>query len=102
MTPSRIWLALGWAGFLLLPWYAIDDGFFALSWMSAYPDAATAPGLVQAIAFGRPWLLPLLLPLVLASAAAGKRPTLLVAAGALGIALTALEGFAIIHNGWGF
>jgi len=102
MTPSRIWLALAWAGFLVLPWYAIEDGFFALSWLADYPDAATGPALLQGLAYGRPWLLPLLLPLALASAGGEKRPNLLIAAGALAMALTAIEGFAIIHNGWGF
>jgi iron(III) transport system permease protein len=101
MTATRAWLALAWAGFLLLPWYAVEDGLFSPSWLAAYPDAATAPALLQGLAFGRPWLLPLLLPLALASVA-GKRPNLLIAAGALGIAFTLVEGFAIIHSGWGF
>ncbi len=102
MTPTRCWLALAWAGFLLLPWYALEDGFFTLAWLGAYPDAASAPAPLQGIAFGRPWLLSLLLPLIIASLAGPKRPTLLLAAATLGIALTTIEGFAIIHRGWGF
>jgi iron(III) transport system permease protein len=102
MTPTRLWLALAWAGFLLLPWYAIEDGLFGFRWLTDYPDAATASALLQGFAFARPWLLPLLLPLILASIAGVKRPRLLVAAGTLGIALTAIQGFAIIHSGWGF
>src|SRR5258707_355816 len=100
MTPTRGWLALAWAGFFLLPWYALEDGFFTLAWLSEYPAATTAPALLQGVAFGRPWLLSLLLPLTIASIAGEKRPTFLIAAATLGIALTAIQGFGIIHRGW--
>src|SRR5438445_6037277 len=102
MTPTRYWLALAWAGFLLLPWYALEDGFFAFAWVGNYPDTASAPALLQGVAFGRPWLLSLLLPLIIASIAREMRPALIITAATLGIALTAIQGFGIIHHGWGF
>jgi hypothetical protein len=44
-----VWLAVGWAALLVLPWYGLDDGLS--------PPALFA---------GRLWLLPLGLPLLLA------------------------------------
>lgn len=103
MRAARSWLALAWAGFLMLPWYALEDAGFGTDWRLF--DAASAPGLLQGVVHGRPWLMALLLPLALAShALAGRKPhdAQLAVAGALGLALTAIEGFAISHRGWGF
>ena len=82
-----VWLAAGWAGLLILPWYGLDDGIS--------PPALFA---------GRPWLLPLALPLLLAVAASpGRvRPRLFVAAGTAGLMWQAAEGFLIIHRGWAY
>jgi iron(III) transport system permease protein len=94
------WVAAGWAGFLLLPWYKVEGGFFAFDWFARPTDAA--PAVLFALA-GKPWLAPLALPLVWASWLAVRRDTrLTAAAGALGLILLAVQGFAIIHSGWGF
>ncbi len=38
------WLALGWAGFAVLPWYAIEDGFWSFGWVAeAFVDRDYAP-----------------------------------------------------------
>ena len=37
--PVLFWLAVGAAGFLFVPWYALQDSVFALGWV---PDVATA------------------------------------------------------------
>ena len=39
------WIAVGWAGFLLLPWYGVEDGFFSFQWLfDGYPfDEDYAP-----------------------------------------------------------
>ena len=81
------WLAAGWAGLLVLPWYGLDDGF---SSPALFADA--------------PWLLPLALPLVLATwASIGlTRPHALVAAGISGLTWLAAQGLLIIHRGWAF
>ena len=49
------WLAVGWFGFLFLPWNAIGgQGFLAFNWVAAYPlDARVAPAAVQLVYQGR-------------------------------------------------
>lgn len=101
------WLGLAWLAFALLPWYGLPgEGWLDPGWLRRYPDDATAPALLQGIRHGRPWLLlsalPLLLPFL-----AWRRPredpraaTVLVAAGAGGLAWVALQGLAIGHRGW--
>ena len=39
------WIIAGWVGFLVLPWYGIEDGFFAFDWLiDGYPlDEDYAP-----------------------------------------------------------
>ncbi len=53
------WLALGAAGFLLAPWYALQDTIFGLGWLRDYFGKDNAPAIVQALRLGRPWLLPI-------------------------------------------
>jgi iron(III) transport system permease protein len=95
MTPAATgWLVLGWLGFAALPWYGLPSG----------------PALWEAIARGRLWLLPLAMPLAL-PLAAWRRPrgdagagAVLVAAGALGLAWIAVQGFGGPRQdamGWG-
>ncbi|MBI4183958.1 MAG: iron ABC transporter permease [Proteobacteria bacterium] len=104
---AALWLAVGWVGYALLPWYAIDGGFWGFDWFSGYPaELASAPGLLAGLTQGRIWLLPIALPLlapVLVLRAERSDPRLaavLVAAGALGFGYTLLQGFAIGLNGW--
>ena len=80
-----VWLAAGWAGLIVMPWYGLDDG--------------VSPA---ALFTGHPWLLPLALPLLLATGASfrGTRPRALVAAGITGLAWLAGQGLLIIHRGW--
>ncbi len=102
----RLWLALGWAAALILPWYAIDASFWDFQWLAKFPDAATGPLLLQAASHGRWWLWPILLgllagiPALLLHRDDPRLPYLLIAAGAAGLALMAAEGFAIDHRGW--
>ena len=85
---TRLWLALGFAGLLLLPWYGLEHPLRAVTGMQ--PEAL--PALFQ----GRVWLLPLLIPLLIA---VPGRPHWLVAAGALGLAWMCVQGLAIGHRG---
>ncbi len=103
------WLALGWAGFAVLPWYAIEDGFWSFGWVAeAFADRDYAPALLQWLDFERPWLAPAGLALLLPLAVIRRRRTdplfawLLIASGALGLAYTLLQGFAIGIAGWEF
>jgi iron(III) transport system permease protein len=82
-----VWLAIGWAGLLVIPWYGLDAG--------------TSP---PALFAGNRWLLPLALPLLLATwASRGRtRPRALVAAGTAGLVWLAAEGLLIGQHGWAF
>ncbi|MER9004678.1 MULTISPECIES: iron ABC transporter permease [unclassified Mesorhizobium] len=89
-----------WASFVLLPWYKVEGGFLSFDWLAQPTDAT--PAIILALG-GRPWLLPLVLPLLLASwLVARNKPKSLAIAGAAGLLWLAIEGFSIIHSGWGF
>ena len=93
------WLLLGCAGFVLLPWYKVEGGFFSFDWFSRPAEAAPA----MLLSGQRPWLLPLALPLLLAGWRLWQgRLRGLGVAGGLGLAWLVAEGFSIIHSGWGF
>src|SRR4029453_8328082 len=100
-----IWLVLGWFGFAVLPWHLPAEAAGLLDWLVGYsaegPRAALGLGLA-----GRWWLLPTGLPLVVATWPFVRKQTrersshTLVASGLAGLALIALQGFAIGLNGW--
>ncbi|UCI12957.1 MULTISPECIES: iron ABC transporter permease [unclassified Mesorhizobium] len=94
------WLALAWASFIVLPWYKVEGGLLSFDWLARPAEAA--PAILLSLN-GRLWLLPLILPLLLASWLVARRnlPGLAVA-GAAGLAWLVIEGFSIIHSGWGF
>ncbi|NJM92138.1 MAG: iron ABC transporter permease, partial [Rhodospirillaceae bacterium] len=58
-------LIAGAVGLVLLPWYALESGFWGFAWLAAYPDASAAPALLQAAWHDRGWLWPLFLALAL-------------------------------------
>ncbi|MCA0004114.1 MULTISPECIES: ABC transporter permease [unclassified Mesorhizobium] len=94
------WLALAWASFIVLPWYQVEGGLLSFDWLARPAEAA--PAILLSLN-GRLWLLPLVLPLLLASWLVARRNLPgLAAAGAAGLAWLAVEGFSIIHSGWGF
>ncbi|WJI73353.1 MULTISPECIES: iron ABC transporter permease [unclassified Mesorhizobium] len=94
------WVMAAWASFVLLPWYKVEGGFLSFDWLAQPADAT--PVIMLALG-GRPWLLPLVLPLLLASwLVARNNPKSLAVAGAAGLLWLAIEGFSIIHSGWGF
>ena len=104
-----LWLAAGWLGFAVLPWYAIEGGFWAFEWLlEGYPlDPDSAPALVQ-VFLGKPWLAPLALCLLAPLGIAGRTKAdprfapLLLAAGGGGLAYFFLQAFAIGLGGWEF
>jgi iron(III) transport system permease protein len=67
----RAWLALGAAALLLLPWYVAPDTPWLDLIAGLFSDAPAAGGLMQALAFGRAWLL--VVPVGFAVAALGLR-----------------------------
>jgi iron(III) transport system permease protein len=99
MTRTAVgWLALGWLGFAVLPWYGLERGGLG--------DLGTGAGLWLALAGGRPWLLPLVVPLALAWLARRwprgdpRVADVLLAAGALGLGWMAAQGLAVGLRGW--
>ncbi|MFZ1681961.1 MAG: iron ABC transporter permease [Rhizobiaceae bacterium] len=107
---ALLWLAAGWIGFAVLPWYALQDGIFDLSWITdGYPFSDdSAPALFHVLSGRKLWLAPfgllLLAPLVLW----GRRKEdplfarVLIAVGLAGLAWFLAQGFAIGLRGWSF
>ncbi|ROZ64109.1 iron ABC transporter permease [Ramlibacter sp. WS9] len=101
----RLWLAVGGFGFIALPWYSAPQAPWLELFAGLLSDAQGGNGLVQAVLFGRWWLL--LAPLGLACAALalqmppGRRQgNVLLACGALVALGLALTGLAIRDKGW--
>nr|WP_307639132.1 iron ABC transporter permease [Variovorax paradoxus] len=101
------WVALGFAAYFVLPWYAIQDS----TWYEAIPQvfgqAEGANGLMQAATQGRSWLFVGLAGLAMcavgASLPAGRaQGRWLLAGGAIGAIGLAITGFAIGARGWSF
>ncbi|MDH3452801.1 MAG: iron ABC transporter permease, partial [Gammaproteobacteria bacterium] len=102
-----MWLAMGWLGFAGLPWYAIEDGFWSLAWLGDFfSDRDYAPAVLQALAYDKPWLLPIALALMAPLAVWRRSRTdplyagVLIASGVFGLAYSMAQGFAIGIGGW--
>jgi iron(III) transport system permease protein len=101
------WVALGFAAYLLLPWYAIQDA----TWYEAVPQvfgqAEGANGLMQAATQGRGWLFIGLAGLFMCAVGAWLPPgraqgRWLLAGGAIGAIGLSVAGFTIGARGWSF
>jgi iron(III) transport system permease protein len=101
----RVWVALGFAAYLLLPWYAIQDA----TWYEAVPQvfgrAEGANGLMQALTQGRGWLFIGLAGLAMCAIGAWRpagraQGRWLLAGGAIGAFGLAIAGFTIGARGW--
>src|SRR5207244_3007006 len=96
---------LGLAGYLLFPWYALQDGNGLLAMSGVFGAAETANGVMQATSYGRVWLWLGLAGLVVAGFAATRTPgkaqgALLIAGGLFGTLGLGLSGFLIGAKGW--
>jgi iron(III) transport system permease protein len=105
--PVWVWLALGLAGYVALPWYAQQDANGLTVLGQVFSQAQTGSGLMQAAAFGRPWLWLALLGLAIAGFGAllpaGRRQGgLLVLGGGFGLVSLLVSAFAIGARGWAF
>jgi iron(III) transport system permease protein len=101
------WVAVGFAAYLLFPWYALQDGNGLLAVASAWSAPETGNGLLQATRFGKPWLWCGIAGLLVCAVAAGMAPgrrqgAVLVAGGLGGAAVLLAAGFAIGAKGWSF
>ena len=104
---ARLWLAVGFAAYLLVPWYALQDSAWYLVLHQVWGDPLSANGLVQALAHQRPWLLTGLAGLALATVGVVLPPgrqqgNWLLAGGLLGGLGLLVSGFAIGARGWAF
>jgi iron(III) transport system permease protein len=106
--PVFFWLAVGAAGLLLVPWYALQGSVFALGWVPQVATKEAAPALLQVFLHGKWWLAPLGALLgagtALAVLATDRTPraNALIAVGAAGFLYLLLQGFAIGPSGWYF
>jgi iron(III) transport system permease protein len=101
------WVALGFAAYLLWPWYALQDANGLLAMHRVFGGDDTANGLMQLGAFGRGWLAIGLAGLVVCAVAASMQAgraqgTLLLAGGGLGAVGLLASGFLIGAKGWSF
>jgi iron(III) transport system permease protein len=103
-----LWTTVGLVGFCLLPWYAVDGGFWSFAWLlEGWPlDDDVAPALFLVLQGEKPWLAPMGLVL-LGPLLTWRRDKpdpvfgrLLAVAGALGLAWLLAQGFAIGLRGW--
>ena len=99
MKPAKknvpITLAIGLFGFVVLPWYALEESLFAIEWLPFYPfDPELAPAWLQAIEYDRPWLWGVLPFLAVPSFRLRCAKTLL-ACGVLGLGYLLVQGYAI-------
>ncbi|MEX3011705.1 ABC transporter permease [Hoeflea sp. TYP-13] len=105
-----MWLIVGWAGFCLVPWYGVEDGFFGFEWLSwGYLfDTDTAPALFLVLQGEKLWLAPLILFLAGPFFSFGRSrddpayAKILIICGALGFGWLIAQGFAIGIRGWQF
>jgi iron(III) transport system permease protein len=110
LSPTRAiaaWLALGLAGFALLPWYYLQSASLWQALPRVFGGAETASGLAQAALHGRPWLWLALAGLALAALAlrapAGVAQGRWLTGGAVvGLAGLVASGFAIGARGWSY
>jgi iron(III) transport system permease protein len=103
------WLALGFSGFVFLPWYALQDGLESFGWVfGLYENEQAAAGLAQVARYGRPWLGGCGLALLFCCAATymassrAKLADLLLVGGGGGVLFWLLQAFAIGPTGWSF
>lgn len=106
-APVLAWAALGLIAFVMMPWYAQQDGNGLAMLHRVFADEGAGNGLMQAARYGRPWLWLGLIGLALAVAASMQQPgrtqgMLLLAAGAVGAGGLTISGFVIGAKGWSF
>jgi iron(III) transport system permease protein len=101
-----IWLLVGWAGFVALPWYLADGALLSWSALAQWPVGQGGSALFLGLLDGKPWLLPTGLALAAATLPAVVRlgdqvaARLLIWAGIGGLVWILLQGFSIDHRGW--
>jgi iron(III) transport system permease protein len=101
------WIAAGWVGFALLPWYGVE-GFLTFRWLlDGWPwEVDYAPALVMLAMGEKLWLAPLLPALLAPLFVINRRKSdpvfarVLIAAGAFGFAWLIAQGLGIGLRGY--
>jgi iron(III) transport system permease protein len=110
-SPALIfWIVAGWVGYLLLPWYGVEDGFLSFVWLvEGYPfDEDFAPAAFLIGQGEKVWLAPLLLPLAAPLFVLGRKKSdplyakILILSGAIGFGWLIAQGFGIGIRGFAF
>ncbi|WP_058271654.1 ABC transporter permease [Ruegeria atlantica] len=104
------WIVAGWGGFCILPWYGVEDGFFAFEWLiDGYPfDEDYAPAAFLIGQGEKFWLAPLIIPLITSLFALRRKKSdrlyakILIASGAIGFGWLIAQGFGIGIRGFNF
>ena len=104
------WIIAGWVGYLLVPWYGVEDGFFRFEWLfDGYPfDLDYAPAAFLLAQGKKLWLAPLLLPLLASLVVLRLRKSdpaygiILILVGAIGFSILIVQGFSIGIRGFNF
>ena len=104
------WIVAGWVGYLSLPWYMVDGGFWSFEWlMDGYPfDDDYAPAAFLIGQGEKLWLAPLLIPLALPLLVIGRPKSdplyakVLILAGTLGFGWLIAQGFSVGIRGFNF
>ncbi|MES2936804.1 MAG: iron ABC transporter permease [Pseudomonadota bacterium] len=105
--PLWLWVALGTLGFLALPWFAIQDANGLLMAPYVFSREQAGNGLLQAAAYGKPWLWAAVAGLAVAALACRMAPShrqgsLLMGGAGLALLVLLAAGFLIGARGWSF
>ncbi|MGE4610182.1 MAG: iron ABC transporter permease [Paracoccaceae bacterium] len=104
------WIVVGWAGFMLMPWYLVDGGLFSFQWLvDGYPfDKNYAPAVFLIGQVEKLWLTPLIIPLAMPLFVFRRPKTdpiyakVLILAGVIGFSWLMIQGFSIGIRGWNY
>ena len=103
-----LWFVVGWIGFLILPWYVIEDGFWGLEWvLDGYPfDTDYGPAWAHLLEGEKVWLAPIPLFLLLPFLTRGRIKSdplyskILIISGLGGLSYIITQGFIVGIAGW--
>lgn len=96
---AGLWILVGLLGFCLLPWYAVEEGFWSFSWLTMLTSLDHSPAVALVIQHGYWWLMPPMMLLCVAGVVinASRRRTLarsLIFTGLAGLLSITLQAFA--------
>jgi iron(III) transport system permease protein len=100
-----IWLTVGLVGACLFPWYLTNEGVLSLDWVTRSTSSENSPILLQALAHGKLWLLPVLAgfpviaALLISRIPSVKKARLVSIVASAVLFYLAVQGFLIVRSG---